>query len=216
MVQRVSNAAVCTYWGYGPEEWRRPGPESVPPEPLKVLAYREVDEKLLLQLVGYPASRCRWIFAVEVKERWSAFYERWCIDQQASWPQTNADPMTPGAGERGDLQTIVGHRLEVDDDDGNSEFQLSCQWALGPESWEYEEDIQRVYNAAVLTYWSSEPEAREGKVPDRYLRFLSRDRLNGKLEVQWLGRSACSSDTTWVQACEAEKYWQSGYQEYVK
>lgn len=224
-VQEASNAAVCTYWGCGPgEEWKRPGGgsalESIPPVPLKVVAYRKLDTEARLQMVGSPASQEQWMSVEDVKAQWPAFYERCCLKPQVSSAQTTAKRMMPESGERGDLQTIVGHRLKEDDKDGDSKFQLSCQWASGPETWEYEEDIQASYNAAVLTYWNSEPELRkrqatEGKVSDRYLQILSHRKLRRTLEVQWVGYSACPDDTSWEHFDEVERNWPSRFKSYV-
>ncbi|KAM3516425.1 hypothetical protein MY4038_010371, partial [Beauveria bassiana] len=71
-VQKASNAAVCTYWGCGPEEeWKRPGTESVldsiSPEPLKIMAYRKNAAEVRLQMVGSPASQEQWMSVEDVK-----------------------------------------------------------------------------------------------------------------------------------------------------
>ncbi|KAM3516724.1 hypothetical protein MY4038_010357 [Beauveria bassiana] len=224
-VQKASNAAVCTYWGCGPgEEWKRPGTESVlgsiSPEPLKLMAYRKNAAEVRLQMVGSPASQEQWMSVEDVKAQWPTFYEENCAHAPSSpSAQTTMHIQGPGSEER-DLQTIVGHRLQEDDEGGGSQFQLSCQWDSGPETWEDEVKIQSVWNAAVLTYWNSEPGLRtlqaEGKVPHRYLRIQSHDEPNRTMEVQWLGYSACADETSWESFSKVKEKWSSAFESYVK
>lgn len=162
-MQRASNAAVCTYWGCGPEPWKRPrsAESGVQPGLLSTLGHKVAKrangarvEKLRAQAVGYPASPAKWLSGDAVSDNWRGAHEAYW-HMMATSPSFTVGRLALQAQPQDELGTIIGHRLFTGNED--PEFQLQCRWVTGDETWEYEIDLQRLESAAVLTYWASDP-----------------------------------------------------------
>lgn len=172
-------------------------------------------EKLRVHVVGHPASPAKWLSGDVVSDNWPGAYEDYWRTIATSPRFTGSLPALQAKPED-ELEMIIGHRLFLGNED--PEFQLQCRWASGDETWEYETDLQRLESAAVLTYWDSDPGARKGHVPERYLTILSHEWRDGALylRVQWVGSSACLKDTTLEEVTKAMDEWPTGCREYLE
>jgi hypothetical protein len=203
-IQRSVPSAVGTFWGCGPEDWIAPetgGRETGRevwkrplatdgdgvPDAFLVMGRktsRSGQTEFLMQKVGYPATESKWQDEETVKAKCTHEYERYRLNQ-TEYP----DLMD---GEEPQLSAIVGHRLNGEKGRKKG-IQLSCQWN-NRETWEAEGEVQKKYNAAVLTYWQSDSKARRScKVPDQCLQILGHTESRTKLllKVQMVGRSSC-------------------------
>ncbi|KJZ68891.1 hypothetical protein HIM_11713 [Hirsutella minnesotensis 3608] len=201
-VQRSVPSAVGTFWGCGPEDWVAPetgGRETGRevwkrplatdgdgvPDALLIMGRKTSQSgqtEFLMQKVGYPATQPTWHDEEGVKEKWIYEYE--------TYRSNHAEDRDLTDGEEPQLVAIVGHRLNGESGP-QKRIQLSCQWANGTETWEDEDEVQRKYNAAVLTYWQSDPKARPScKVPDQRLQILGHEKSRSKLllKVQMVGQ----------------------------
>ena len=180
-IQRYVPSAVGTLWGCGPEDWvapktgeketgrqvwRRPLATDVDgvPDGLIIMG-RKISPsgrtQFLMQKIGYPGQQPTWYQEDKIKKDWPYEYERY-LSNGAKYRETMNE-------KEPQLVAIVGHRLNGEKGI-RKQIQLSCQWTNGTETWEVEDDVQRKYNAAVLTYWQSDPKARSScNVPDRRL-----------------------------------------------
>lgn len=204
-IQRSVPSAVGTFWGCGPEDWRPPETEEGEtgrevwkrplategdgvPDALLIMGRktsRSGQTKYLTQKVGYPAAQPVWNDETTVKEQCAHEYEIYRLHH------TDRPELTDK--EERQLSAIVGHRLNGEKGSQKG-IQFSCQWTSGTETWEAEDQVQRKYNAAVLTYWQSDPKARRScKVPDRRLQILGHEKSGTRLllNVQMVGRSSC-------------------------
>lgn len=116
------------------------------------------------------------------------------------------------------LQSIVDHEIRRC---GNAtQIEFLCTWLSGERFWVSEPELQRTYNAAVLTYWAYHQ--RPG-VTTRYIRILAHTGEGDALqfEVQWLGYTACRNiktglmDATWEPAQKVKYEFREEYDEYV-
>ncbi|KJZ68371.1 hypothetical protein HIM_12238 [Hirsutella minnesotensis 3608] len=183
-IQRSVPSAVGTFWGCGPEDWVAPETGGREPErevwkrPLAtdddgvpeafLIMCRKTSQSghtgFLVQKVGYPAAQPTWHDEKWAKEK--------CIYEYERYQSYQADYRDLRDGEEPQLVAIVGHRLNGESG-SQKRIQLSCQWTNDTETWEIEDEIQRKYNAAVLTYWQSDAKARRAcKVPDKRLRII--------------------------------------------
>jgi hypothetical protein len=204
-IQRSVPSAVGTFWGCGPEDWIAPETERREtgreawkrplaadgdgvPDALLIMGRktsRSGQTEFLMQTVGYPATEPEWQDEETVKAKCTHEYERYRLNQ-TDYP----DLMD---GEETQLSAIVGHRLNGEKGRQKG-IQLSCQWTNNRETWEAEAEVQKKYNAAVLTYWQSDSKARRScKVPDQCLQVLGHMESRTKLllKVQMVGRSSC-------------------------
>ncbi|KGQ07748.1 hypothetical protein BBAD15_g6924 [Beauveria bassiana D1-5] len=201
-VQRSVPSAVGTFWGCGPEDWIAPetkGGETGRevwkrplatdgdgvPDALLIMgrkASRSGQIEYLIQKVGYPASQPTWHDEETVKERYTHEHERYRLNH-TDYPELMD-------GEEPQLSAIVGHRLNGERG-SQKRIQLSCHWTNETETWEAEDEVQKKYNAAVLTYWQSDLKARHScKVPNRRLRILGHVESRTKLLLKsrwWVG-----------------------------
>ncbi|KGQ02656.1 hypothetical protein BBAD15_g12132 [Beauveria bassiana D1-5] len=192
-IQRSVPSAVGTFWGCGPAEWKAPETgegetgrevwkrplatdgDGVPDAPLIMgrKTSRSGQTKYLMQKVGYPAAQSAWQDGETVKEKYTHEYERYQLNHTDCPERTD--------GEERQLSAIVGHRLN-DEKGSQRRIQFSCQWTNDTETWEDEHEVQKKYNAAVLTYWHSDLKARRScKVPDRRLQILGHRKFRTKL-----------------------------------
>ena len=204
-VQRSVPSAVGTFWGCGPEDWIAPKPgeketgraywkrplatdDDGVPDALLISGRKTTKSgqtQFPMQKVGYPTTPPTWHDEDTVKDEWTQEYERYQLH--------HADYRDLMNGEEPRFVAVVGHRLNGENGSKKG-IQFSCQWTNGTESWEPEDDVQRKYNAAALTYWQSDAKARRAcKVPDRRLRIVGHDKSGTKLllKVQMVGRSSC-------------------------
>lgn len=202
-VQWSVPSAVGTFWGCGPEDWVAPAVgeketgrqvwkrpletdvDGVPDEFLIIgrETSRSGQTGFLMQKVGYPAAQPIWLDENTVKESWTHAYE----NHRSNYARDRDIPFREGAW----LSAIVDHRLNVESS-RRKRIQLSCQWTNGTETWESEDEVQRIYNAAVLTYWQSDPKARARcNIPDQRLRIIGHRSVgtNLLLKVQMVGGS---------------------------
>ncbi|KAK4071120.1 hypothetical protein Purlil1_13507 [Purpureocillium lilacinum] len=209
-VQRSVPSAVGTFWGCGPEDWIAPKAgeketgraywkrplatdDDGVPDALLILgrqATRSGQTQFPMQKIGYPTTPPTWHDEDTVKDEWAQEYERYQLH--------HADYRDLMNGEEPQFVAVVGHRLNGENGSQKG-IQFSCQWTNGTESWEPEDDVQRKYNAAVLTYWQSDAKARRAcKVPDRRLRIVGHEKSRTKLllKVQMVGRSTCDMCAT--------------------
>jgi hypothetical protein len=204
-IQRSVPSAVGTFWGCGPKDWIAPetgGRETGRevwkrplatdgdgvPDAILIMGRktsRSGQTVFLMQKVGYPANQPTWHDENTVKEKWTHEHERYQL--------SHTDYPEQMDGEEPQLVAIVGHRLHGEKG-FQKRIQLSCQWTNGTETWEAEDEMQRKYNAAVLTYWQSDSKARRlCKVPDQRLQIVGHEERRTKLlvKVQMVGRSSC-------------------------
>jgi hypothetical protein len=204
-IQRSVPSAVGTFWGCGPEDWIAPetgGRETGRevwkrplatdgdgvPDALLIMGHktsRSGQTEFLMQQVGYPATEPKWQDEETVKAKCTHEYERYRLNQ------TDYPELTDGGEPQ--LSAIVGHRLNGEKGPRKG-IQLSCQWTNNRETWEAEGEVQKKYNAAVLTYWKSDSKARRScKVPDQRLQIVGHTKSRTKLllKVQMVGRSCC-------------------------
>ena len=204
-VQRCVPSAVGTFWGCGsanwiaPESggkdgsqeiWKRPratDDDGVPDQFIItcVRTCKNGQKELLIQKIGYPIVQETWYDEDAVAEKWPGEY--------GSYRSAYARHHERANDEEPQLIAVVGHRLNGEKGSKKG-IQLSCQWADDSETWEYEDKIQRKYNAAVLTYWHSDLDARRVfKVPDQPLRILRHEKTSSTLllKVQMVGGSLC-------------------------
>ena len=204
-VQRSVPSAVGTFWGCGPEDWIAPKPgeketgraywkrplatdDDGVPDALVISGRKTTKSgqtQFPMQKVGYPTTPPTWHDEDTVKDEWTQEYERYQLHHANYRDLMN--------GEEPRFVAVVGHRLNGENGSKKG-IQFSCQWTNGTESWEPEDDVQRKYNAAALTYWQSDAKARRAcKVPDRRLRIVGHAKSGTKLllKVQMVGRSSC-------------------------
>ncbi|OAA71130.1 Chromo domain protein [Akanthomyces lecanii RCEF 1005] len=204
-IQRSVPSAVGTFWGCGPEDWsppetaegeigrevwKRPLPTDGDgvPDALLIMGRktsRSGQTKYLMQKVGYPAAKPVWTNEEIVNEKYTHEYKLYCSNH------TVCSELTEGKERQ--LSAIVGHRLNGEKGSQKG-IQFSCQWTNDTETWEAEDKVQKRYNAAVLTYWRSDPKARPScKVPERRLQILGHEKSGTSLllKVQMVGRSSC-------------------------
>jgi hypothetical protein len=204
-IQRFVPSGVGTFWGCGAEDWIPPdngGGETGRevwkrplatdgdgvPDALLIMGHktsRSGQTGFLMQKVGYPAAQPKWLDEETVKAKCTHEYERYRLIQ-TDYPELMD-------GEEPQLSAIVGHRLNGEKGPRKG-IQLSCQWTNNRETWEAEGEVQKKYNAAVLTYWESDLKARRScKVTDQRLQILGHTVTRTKLllKVQMVGRSSC-------------------------
>ncbi|KAK4075217.1 hypothetical protein Purlil1_12728 [Purpureocillium lilacinum] len=107
-------------------------------------------------------------------------------------PSHPADPYaTPPDDERGELEAVVSHKVHRS---GRATWiKLECRRVSGKkrwETWEWEVEVQRTDNAAVLTYWYH---VRRPQVTSRYFQIVGHVGEGERLcfKVQWVGYTAC-------------------------
>ena len=203
-VQRFVPEAVGTFWGCGPADWMAPvrGKETgrdlwkrplatdddgVPDAALILGAKSSPNgqTEFLTQPVGYPTTEPAW----RNKNALKGLCPRENVTQQRDCAES-PDAMAKGVPR---LVAIVGHRLNGKKGT-QKRIQFSCQWNNDTETWENEDEIQRKYNSAVLTYWQSDVKARRScKVSEQCLQILghTETRTGLFLKAQMVGRSSC-------------------------
>lgn len=112
------------------------------------------------------------------------------------------------------------HKYQVRMYGNATQIEFLCTWLSGERFWVSEPELQRTYNAAVLTYWACH---RRPVVTTRYIRILAHTGEGDALqfEVQWLGYTACRNiktglmDATWEPAKKVMREFREEYDEYV-
>lgn len=108
-------------------------------------------------------------------------------------PSHSADPYAPPPDddERSELEAVVSHKVHRS---GRATWiKLQCRRVSGKrrwETWEWEVEVQRTDNAAVLTYWYHVPRPQ---VTSRYFQIVGHVGEGERLcfKVQWVGFTAC-------------------------
>ncbi|KAJ6436707.1 general transcriptional corepressor TUP1 [Purpureocillium lavendulum] len=120
-------------------------------------------------------------------------------DRAVPTPPHPADPYDPPPDdERGELEAILDHKVHKS---GRATWiKLQCLRASGKkrwESWEWEVEVQRTDNAAVLTYWYHVRRPRP-QVTSRYFQIVGHVGEGAGLcfKVQWVGYTACRDITS--------------------
>ena len=152
----------------GREAWKRPLATDVDGVPdgafiMDRKIARSGRTQFLMQKIGYPATQPIWYQEERVKKDWPYEYEK-CPLKGAEYSKSMEEKVPQ-------LVAVVGHRLNGEEGI-RKRIQLSCQWTNNTETWEIEDEVQRKYNAAVQTYWQSDPKARTScNAPDQRYEF---------------------------------------------
>ncbi|KAF4342279.1 hypothetical protein FBEOM_3791 [Fusarium beomiforme] len=213
-LQLCRNDLVCTFWHALEDETGKPARrphEKVDAQVLKIVDYDEDKDRFRVQMVGDPVfdlhviphikawSKKRnstvlfrlepvYMEGAELRMKWPRQYEAW---EKGDRPEADT----------GGIQIVFGHRKNPND---QVEFEVSyLSQKKAPKPWLKECHAQTWNDAALLTYWMSNPELRsrqseeDPKVPMRPLRIIrhrSDEREHLFLIIQKVGGSEMEKD----------------------